>query len=75
VRVGDWEGPSKIALSLLSFKSGTAYRNINDVLSLNSSMFCDSVDSMYHIRFEIKESTDTAMSASYLEKSLKIHKL
>jgi len=35
-------------------------------------MFGDCVDSMYHIKFEIKESTDTAMSASYLEKSLKI---
>jgi len=47
---------------------------INDVLSLNNSMFGDCVDRIYHIELEIKENTDTAMSASYLDKSLKIPK-
>jgi hypothetical protein len=39
-----------------------------------NSMFGYCVDRIYHIELEIKEYTDTSMSASYLEKSLKIPK-
>ena len=35
-------------------------------------MFGYCVDRIYHIELEIKENTDTSMSASYLKKSLKI---
>ena len=39
---------------------------INDVLSPNNSRFCDFVDRIYFIDLEIKDTTDTDRSASYL---------
>jgi hypothetical protein len=42
-----------------------------DIISLNKSKFCEYVDSIYPIQFEIKESTDTDTSASYLLMSTK----
>jgi hypothetical protein len=47
-------------------------RYIDDVLSLNNSRFCDFVDSIYHIELEIKNTTDTDRSASYLDLRLEI---
>ena len=44
-----------------------AFRNIDDVLSLNNSRFGDFVDRIYPIELEIKDATDTARSASYLD--------
>ena len=46
-------------------------RYIDDVLSLNKSRFGDFVDRIYPIEFEIKNTTDTDRSASYVH--LDIH--
>ena len=48
------------------------FRYIDDVLSLNNSKFCDFVDCIYPIDLEIKDTTDTDMSASYLDLHLEI---
>jgi hypothetical protein len=50
-------------------------RNIvssDDVLSLNNSRFGDFVDRIYPIEFEIKNTTDTDRSASYINLHLEI---
>jgi hypothetical protein len=47
------------------------FRYIDDVLSLNSR-FGDFVDRIYPIELEIKDTTDTDMSASYLDLHLEI---
>jgi hypothetical protein len=44
------------------------FRYIDDVLSLNNSRFGDFVDRIYPIEFEIKNTTDTDRSASYLDR-------
>ena len=49
------------------------FRYIDDVLSLNNSMFGDFVDRIYHIEFEIKDTIDTDRSASYLALHLEIN--
>ena len=43
------------------------FRYKDDVFSLNNSTFCDSVDCIYPIELEIKDTTDTERSASYLD--------
>ena len=43
------------------------FRYIDDVLSLNNSRFGDFVDRIYPIELEIKDTTDTDTSASYLD--------
>jgi hypothetical protein len=48
------------------------FRYIDDVLSLNNSRLGDIVDRIYPIELEIKDTTDTDMSASYLDLHLKI---
>ena len=48
------------------------FRYIDDVLSLNNSRICDFVDRIYPIEVEIKDTTDTDRSASYLDLHLKI---
>ena len=45
---------------------------IDDVLSLNNSRFGDFVDPIYPIELEIKETTNTDRSASYLDLHLAI---
>jgi len=40
---------------------------MDDVLSLNNSRFGDFVDRIYPIELEIKDTTDTNRSASYLD--------
>ena len=45
---------------------------IDDVLSLNNSRFDDFVDRIYPIELEIKDTTDTDRSASYLDLHLEI---
>ena len=47
-------------------------RYIDDVLSLNNSRLGDFVDLIYHIELEIKDTTDTDRSASYLDLHLEI---
>ena len=51
------------------------FRYIDDVLSLNNSRFCDFVDCIYPIELEIKKTTDTARSASYLDPHLEIDRI
>ena len=48
------------------------FRYIDDVLSLNNSRFGDFVDCIYPIELEIKDTTDTDRSASYLDIHLRI---
>ena len=48
------------------------FRYIDDVLSLNNSRFGDFVDGIYPIELEIKDTTDTDMSASYLDLHLDV---
>ena len=48
------------------------FRYIDDVISLNNSRFCDLVDCIYPIELEIKDTTDTDRSASYLDLHLEI---
>jgi len=45
---------------------------IDDVLSLNNCKFGDIVDRVYPIGLEIKDTTDTARSTSYLDLHLEI---
>jgi hypothetical protein len=45
---------------------------IDDVLSPNNSRFVDFVDRIYPIELEIKDTTDTDRSASYLDLHLEI---
>jgi hypothetical protein len=48
------------------------FRYIDDVLSLNNSKFADFVDRIYPTELEIKDTTDTDRSASYLDLHLDI---
>ena len=48
------------------------FRYINDVLSLNNSRFGEFIDRIYPIELEIKDTTDTYKSASYLDLYLEI---
>jgi hypothetical protein len=48
------------------------FRYIDNVLSLNNSRFGDFVDRIYPIELEIKDTTDTDRSASYLDLHLEI---
>ena len=48
------------------------FRYIDDVLSLNNSRFGDFVDRIYPIELEVKDTTDTDASASYLDLHLEI---
>ena len=43
------------------------YRYMDDVLSLNNSTFSEYLDCIYPRELEIKETTETATSASYLD--------
>ena len=48
------------------------FRYIDDVPSLNNSRFSDFVDRIYPIELEIKDTTNTDTSASYLDLHLEI---
>jgi len=50
------------------------FRYTDDVLSLNNSKFVDYVNRIYHIELEIKDTTYTAKSASYLYLHLEIER-
>ena len=56
----------------LSRSFNFTFRYIDDVLSLNNSRFGDFVDRIYPIDLEIKFTTNTNRSASYLDLHLKI---
>ena len=44
----------------------STFRFIDDVLSLNNSKFGDYAERIYPIELEIKDTTDTVKSASYI---------
>ena len=48
------------------------FRYIDDVLSLNNSRFGDVVNRIYPIELKIKDTTESDMSASYLDIHLEI---
>ena len=50
------------------------FRYIDDVLSLNNPKFGDYVDFIYPAELEIKDTTDSILSASYLDIMLEIDK-
>jgi hypothetical protein len=50
------------------------FRYIDDVLSLNNSKLCDFVYRIYPTVLEIKDTTNTVWSASYLDIYLEIVK-
>ena len=55
----------KIALSFQF-----TFHYIDDILSLNNSRFVDCVDHIYPIDLEIKDTTDTDLSASFLDRPI-----
>ena len=57
----------KLALSF-----NFTFRYIDEVFSLNNSKFGDFVDRIYPIELEIKVTTDTCRSASYLDLQIEI---
>ena len=54
----------------LSQSFNCTFRYTDDVLSLSNSQFGDLIHRFYHIELEIKDTTDTYRSASYLGTSL-----
>ena len=44
-----------------------SHRYIDDVLSINNSRFAEFLPLIYHPELEVKETTDTASSASFLD--------
>ena len=56
----------------LAISFNSTFRYIDDVLSLNNSKFGDYVERIYPIELEIKDTTDTVKSASYLDLHLEI---
>jgi hypothetical protein len=57
---------------LLARSFNFTFRYIDDVLSLNNSRLGDFVDRIYPVELEIKDTTDTDRSASYLDLHLEI---
>jgi hypothetical protein len=58
----------------LSQSFNFTFRYIDDVLSINNSRLSHFVDRIYPIELEIKDSTDTDRSASYIDLCLEIDK-
>ena len=56
----------------LAWSFNFMFRYIDDVLSLHNSRFGYFVDHIYSIELEIKDTTDTYRSASYLDLHLDI---
>ena len=56
----------------LAISFNSTFRYIDDVLSLNNSKFGYYVERIYRIEQEIKDTTDTVKSASYLDLHLEI---
>jgi hypothetical protein len=50
----------------------STFRNIDDVLSINNDRFHSYVDSIYPSELEIKDTTESSTSASYLDVLLNI---
>ena len=66
------KGPLKKNEKKLTRFFNITFRYIDDVISLNNSRFGDFVDRIYPIELEIKDTTDTNRSASYLDLHIEI---
>jgi hypothetical protein len=66
------QGVKLIAITYQNSFSYITVSYIDDVLSLNNSRFGDFVDRIYPIEFEIKDTTDTDRSTSYLDLHLEM---
>jgi hypothetical protein len=66
------QGLPKKSKKKLARSFNFTFHYIDDVLSLNNSRFGDFVDRIYPIELEIKHTTDTDRSASYLNLQLEI---
>ena len=66
------QGLLKINEKKLARSFNFTFRYTDDVLSLNNSRFGEFVYRIYPIEIEIKDTTDTDRSASYLDLHLKI---
>ena len=67
MRQTSYEGFSIKREKMLARSFNFMFRYIDDVLSLNNSRVGDFVDRIYPIELEIKDTTATDMSASYLD--------
>jgi hypothetical protein len=67
------EGLLKKNEKKLARSFNSTFRYIDDVLSLNNTRFGDFADRMYPTELEIKDTTDTDRSASYLDLHLEIY--
>ena len=61
-----------VAITYQNSFSYITFHYIDDVLSLNNSRCGDFVDLIYPIEFEIKDTTDTDRSTSYLDLHLEM---
>ena len=59
--------PFKSLCCLLAQQFNFTYRYINDVLSLKNRKFAEYLEFIYPRELEIKETTETAASSSYLD--------
>jgi hypothetical protein len=66
------QGLLKKSKKKLAWSLNFTFRYIDDVISLNDSKFGDFVDRIYPIELQIKDTTDTYRSASYLDLHLQI---
>ena len=69
--MGFWKKKQKQSAQSFNF----SFRYIDDVLSLNNSRFGDFLLSFISSQLEIKDTTDTLKSASYLDLHLEIDTL
>ena len=72
MRQTSYKGFSRKNEKKLARSFNFTFRYIDDVLSLNNSRLGDFVDRIYPIELEIKDTTDTDRSASYLDLHLEI---
>ena len=72
MRQASYRGFSRKSKKKLTRSFNFTFRYIHDVLSLNDSKISDFVDHIYPIELEVKDTTDTDRSASYLDIHLEI---
>ena len=68
----NFEHPSVLLFCFLASRFNLTNRYIDDVLSLNNQEFENYLGQMYSAEFEIKDTTESITSASYLDLLLSI---
>jgi hypothetical protein len=58
---------NKSVLRVIIYNINFIFRYIDDVLSINNSRFAEFIPLIYPPELEVKETTDTASSASFLD--------